>query len=77
MKSNEAFKVIISDVNSKFGAPMGRMNRGKIDDSKRLFDRQVPLDSGAYDKGGAYWGLPNNLRVRYHSDLSFVEFYRK
>jgi len=31
---------------------------------------------GAYDKGGAYWGLGNEIRVRYNKDLTFIEFYR-
>ena len=37
---------------------------------------KVPLIDGAYDKGGAYWGFPDNLRVAYTKDLSYVEFYR-
>jgi hypothetical protein len=46
--------------------------------SKRIFDCAVPLSSdGAYDKGGAYWGLGKQLRVRYTKDLTYIEFYRK
>lgn len=85
---------IITKVNCKFGAPMGRSNREpnypysivdtghlfiintNTKESKRIFDRMVPLDMGAYDKGGAYWGFPNNLRVQYTKDLSYVKFYR-
>jgi hypothetical protein len=46
-------------------------------ESKRLFDCRVPMPDGCYDKGGAYWGMGNELRVRYTKDLSYVEFYRK
>lgn len=68
---------IITKVGSKYGAPMGRRNVGeKPTDGTKVFDCRVPLDSGAYDKGGAYWGFPSNLRVRYTKDLTFVEFYR-
>ena len=46
------------DVSCKYGAPMGRytgvdyieVNAGP------LYLRHIPLDSGGYDKGGAYWG---------------------
>ena len=84
---------IITKVSGKYGAPMGRSNtipqnysliEGKFiadpitKQSKRLFDCAVPMSGcGDYDKGGAYWGLGDQLRVRYTKDLSFVEFYRK
>lgn len=67
---------IITDVCSKFGAPMGRLNIGNKPTDKRIFDSRVPLDNGGYDKGGAYWGIPSNLRVQYTKDLSFINFYR-
>lgn len=50
------------DVNSKFGAPMGRLIFGQSSDcfdKIRLF--RVRLDSGGYDDGGAYWGLGKPL----------------
>ena len=46
-----------SDVNSRYGAPMGRAEFGtheQADGKIRLF--KVRLDSGGYDDGGAYWG---------------------
>lgn len=49
----------LSDVNSQYGAPMGRRNldlEGKVGDVK-MYLEVVPLDSGGYDRGGAYWGL--------------------
>lgn len=83
---------IITDVSSSRGAPMGRENvderpAGKdgcvlpeyMEDPKnRFYDCAVPMDnSGAYDKGGAYWGTGRQLRVRYTKDLLYIEFYRK
>src|SRR5690606_32562939 len=63
---------------STFGAPMGRKSWGleNINKDMKIFDSAVELNSGGYDKGGAYWGLPSNLRVRYTKDLSYVRFYR-
>ena len=80
---------IITEVSTKFGAPMGRINVGtrpvtitsgpnnKIFkcNQKRVFDCAVPMN-GAYDKGGAYWGLGSQLRVSYTKDLTYVNFYR-
>jgi hypothetical protein len=67
---------IITPVNCQYGAPMGRPNIGTAPDNKRTFNCKVPLDSGGYDKGGAYWGYPSNLRVAYTKDLSYIHFYR-
>lgn len=78
MNSKECFNKIVCKVNCKFGVPMGRFSNNKSEkpSNVRIFDRKVQLDSGAYDKGGAYWGFPNNLRVQYTKDLSYVFFYR-
>lgn len=77
MKSSEAYNKIICEVNCKYGAPMGRGGKGTKPTDKRIFDRKVPLIyDGAYDKGGAYWGSPDNLRVKYTSDLEYIHFYR-
>ena len=76
MNSQQAFNEVVHKVNCKFGAPMGRFNKGTKPTDKRIFDRAVHLDSGAYDKGGAYWGFPSNLRVQYTSDLEYICFYR-
>lgn len=44
---------------------------------QKIYDCAVPMDeSGAYDKGGAYWGNGPQLRVSYTKDLSYVNFYR-
>ena len=78
MKSQECFDKLVYKVNCKFGAPLGRYStfHNKPPVNKKVFDRRVPLDNGAYDKGGAYWGFPNNLRVQYTSDLNYIRFYR-
>lgn len=80
---------IITKVSGKYGAPMGRRNVGNQPvtitsgphcrifkkNQVKVFDCFIPM-SGGYDRGGAYWGLPDNVRVRYTRDLSYVEFYR-
>ncbi len=76
--STEAFNNIICKVNLKYGAPTGRAsdspwNKPK---DKRIYDRIVYLDSGGYDRHGAYWGLGPQLRVEYTKDLLYVRFYR-
>lgn len=84
------YQKVIHPVNCKFGAPMGRGNKGSYPltvtsgknnkalkkNQVKVYDRAVPLIDGAYDKGGAYWGAPNNLRVEYTKDLTYIKFYR-
>ena len=69
---------ILHEVNCKYGAPMGRKsdNENLKPSNQKIFDCKVNLDYGGYDKGGAYWGIPNNLRVEYTKDLSYIRFYR-
>lgn len=76
-------KRVITEVNTKFGAPMGRRSYGVdpntvVTNEKevKIYDKRVPMD-GVYDLGGAYWGYGNQLRVRFSADLSYVEFYRE
>lgn len=66
---------ILHPVSTKYGAPMGRHNEGDKPKGK-TFTRQVILDDG-YDKGGAYWGSPNNLYVTFTKDLKYINFHRK
>lgn len=68
---------ILSNVSSPRGAPMGRPNVGKPPTDQKIYDSHVPFEDGCYDTGGAYWGSPANLRVKYTKDLSYIEFYRK
>lgn len=61
-------------VSGKYGAPMGRTTSNTYTDKQgRTFEITVdenakpfrlvrcPLDSGGYDRGGAYWGLGAGL----------------
>jgi hypothetical protein len=41
---------------SQYGAQMGRRSRGVFFPDEKIHLYNVPLDSGGYDKGGAYWG---------------------
>lgn len=67
---------VITPLNTKLGAPMGRPNKGNEEDFKgvRVYDKRVPLIDG-YDKGGAYWGVGHELRVKFSSELNFIKFY--
>lgn len=68
---------IITKMSGKYGAPMGRGNVGTRPNDQKIYDCAVPMSSdGAYDKGGAYWGIDKQLRVSYTKDLSYIEFYR-
>ena len=81
---------IITPVNCKYGAPMGRANigtqpvtitggnNGRICKSHQIkvYEKRVPLIEG-YDGGGAYWGIGKPLMVRFTKDLSYIEFYRQ
>lgn len=59
---------------SKRGAAMGRAgNNGELE-SYRFTLRKVPIDSGGYDTGGAYWGLGAPL-YWYVSDCGNQEGY--
>jgi hypothetical protein len=66
---------LVSLVDTTRGAPMGRYNFGAAQEGKRVFNMPVHLNDG-YDKGGAYWGLGKPLRVEFHADLSYYEYYR-
>ncbi|MEO7047750.1 MAG: hypothetical protein ABI091_20800 [Ferruginibacter sp.] len=81
---------IITEVNTKFGAPMGRYNVGSQPmtitsgnncrivkkNQIKVYEKKVPMIDG-YDIGGAYWGYPHNIYVRFTKDLSYIEYFRK
>jgi hypothetical protein len=70
-------ELIVSEVDCRYGAPTGRNDVGERPKLKRVFDSAVPMSrDSAYDKGGAYWGLGKQLRVKYTKDLSYIHFYR-
>lgn len=78
---------IITKVNCKYGAPMGRNNINDCPikvynsnwycDTGILFDCKIKLDNGGYDSGGVYWGLGSELRCTYNKQLTYIQFYRK
>lgn len=57
------------------GAPRGRRAKNGPANG-RIYDRLVRLNQGGYDRGGAYWGTGDPLRVRFTADGSLTEFYR-
>lgn len=67
---------VITPVNTKYGAPTGRHDKGnRPDNNVKVYDKKVALIDG-YDNGGAYWGIGRELRVKFTADLSYIEFYR-
>ncbi len=64
-------------VSCKYGAPMGRVfhNEFTVNENARPFYLvRCPLDSGGYDRGGAYWGLGESLYY-YEGPLSDINGY--
>lgn len=45
----------------RYGAPMGRRDQDPSPTPDQLHLVRVPLDSGGYDPGGAYWGIGQPL----------------
>lgn len=84
---------IVTKLDTSRGAPMGRFNKYPnqpyYTDGKhllysnnnrrvRIYNCAVPMSSdGAYDRGGAYWGIGKQLRVSYTKALDYVIFYRR
>lgn len=80
---------IITNVDCRYGAPMGRANVGKQPititsgnncrivkkNQVKVYEKKVHLIDG-YDQGGAYWGIGKPLMVRFTKDLSYIEYYR-
>lgn len=57
-------KPVLSQVSCTYGAPMGRRNDRIPDPSSpvKIYIGLLPMSSdGAYDKGGAYWGIGQTL----------------
>lgn len=53
----------LPQLNCKYGAPLGRSGKLPADTKApiKLHLVRVRLDSGGYDRGGAYWGLGRPL----------------
>lgn len=64
---------------TQYGAFLGRNRRSEFsipeDTTAKLRLRRVRLDSGGYDKGGAYWGHGSPLW--YYEDLEGRIAYRR
>ncbi len=67
----------LSNVSSPRGAPMGRnfVNPGSPVEGELCGLHCIPLDSGGYDNGGAYWGQGERLwRVTFEDGAGAVFF---
>lgn len=65
----------LPEVSSRYGAPLGRRSDNVLASGPnriRLF--RVPINSGGYDSGGAYWGLGAPLWCAIDVDGSTVYF---
>lgn len=64
----------LPNVSSRYGAPLGRRSFYPAfpDQVVKLHLQRVLLNSGGYDSGGAYWGLP----VYGRSEDSWGHLYR-
>lgn len=53
----------LPDVSCQYGAPMGRRQASAADSKQPMKFRlsRVYLNSGGYDRGGAYWGIGTPL----------------
>lgn len=51
----------LPDVDCKYGAPMGRPSYCNNEMAKVRLFRVNMIDCGAYDEGGAYWGIGTPL----------------
>jgi len=65
----------LSNVNSRYGAPMGRSGLTPVVFATRAHGEgakihlvHIRLDSGGYDSGGAYWGFGAPLYYAYFED---------
>lgn len=64
-------------VSCKYGAPMGRITRPLTPgETPRLHLVRVPLDSGGYDSGGAYWGHGAPLYCVWDDETNGVQYVR-
>lgn len=66
-------------VNCRYGAPMGRPTRAQGDvlpSDPPMYLRRIPIDSGGYDRGGAYWGLGQPLYWACNHDADVELFFR-
>ena len=60
-------KIELSKAYNKYGASMGRRSYSV---NGKCHLQKIPLDSGGYDRGGAYWGLGEPLYCAQDSEGS-------
>lgn len=63
--SNLPFKTLVK---TKYGAPIGRGSDKPSFNAQRVTIHNVPIDSGGYDDGGAYWGIGQTIFAFIDSD---------
>lgn len=64
-------------VDSRYGAPLGRFCGNPDPDAEGRFTLQrVPIDSGGYDRGGAYWGHGAELYYYASADGTAEGYFR-
>lgn len=61
---------------SQYGASLGRPSHIQGYNGEKLHLERVKLDSGGYDKGGAYWGTGEPLFVAWDDSGEFQLFVR-
>ena len=62
-------KIILPEVSSRYGAPMGRFNSVEEPDEPIKFRlHKMLMVDGCYDTGGAYWGAGDHrIGYMYHA----------
>jgi hypothetical protein len=75
----ETREILVPKVDGRFGAPMGRANRDGgfaiVENGRRCTLVQIPIDSGGYDQGGAYWGLSKDRLYGFIGPISDIVAY--
>lgn len=66
----------LSNVSSKFGAPMGRPSSKTENDDQRFYLQRLDFVDGDYDEGGAYWGSGTPVWRCVSQDLEGENFFR-
>ncbi len=75
MKTSEVLKRHLPDCTSIYGAPMGRRDWHQAGDiTGKVHCVRVPINSGGYDRGGAYWGRGDPLYLFFWFDEEGEEF---
>jgi hypothetical protein len=63
-------------LNTQYGAPMGRPSHAHPANAYKVYVSKVKLDSGGYDRGGAYWGHGQRLFWATDATGEFSHFLR-